>query len=186
MQKPVSFDDFAQFKDEYDMVIYVDIDCGIICYPELPTKIGQINRERKIISGYCDKPKCIPSNDHHNCSIDIEFTSKIFMIQKSFWDMDPAALFSLNHSFDRDSMSSQYPHTSTHQSTADLNPSFSSLQVIDSETKELHVNFAFFQQHQLPDGQVTETVATVEELNDLWKPVARAGIPPFVMKRSCI
>ena len=83
-------------------------------------------------------------------------------------------------------MSNQYPHTSTHPSTADLRPSFSSLQVIDSKTKELHVNFAFFQQHQLPDGQMTETVATVEELSDLWKPVPIDGFPPFVMKCSSI
>ena len=33
---------------------------------------------------------------------------------------------------------------------------------------------------------MNETVATVEELSDLWKPVARDGIRPFVMNCNCI
>ena len=36
------------------------------------------------------------------------------------------------------------------------------------------------------DGQVNETVATVEQLSDLWKPGATDGIPPFVMNCNCI
>ena len=47
------------------------------------------------------------------------------------------------------------------------------------------VNFAFFQRNYLPDGRVNETVATVEELSDLWKPGAMDGITPFVMNSIC-
>ena len=52
---------------------------------------------------------------------------------------------------------------------------------MDSQRKGLRVSFAFFQRNYLPDGRVNETVATVEELSDLWKPGAMDGIPPFVM-----
>ena len=52
--------------------------------------------------------------------------------------------------------------------------------------KGLHVSFAFFQRNYQPDGQVIETVATVEELGNLWKPGAMDEIPPFVMSCNCI
>ena len=45
----------------------------------------------------------------------------------------------------------------------------------------LPVSFAFFQRNHLPDGRVNETVATVQELSDLWTPGAMDGIPPFVI-----
>ena len=38
----------------------------------------------------------------------------------------------------------------------------------------------------LPDGRVNETVATVEELSDLWEPGAMDGMPPFVMNCTSI
>ena len=57
---------------------------------------------------------------------------------------------------------------------------------MDSEKKVLRVSFAFFQGKYLPDGQVNETVATVEEVSDLWKPGAMDGIPPFVTNCNCI
>ena len=45
-KKTVSFDDVVHFIDEENIVSYVDFDCGITFYPETPTKIRQINRER--------------------------------------------------------------------------------------------------------------------------------------------
>ena len=57
---------------------------------------------------------------------------------------------------------------------------------MDSKKKGLRVSLAFFQRIYLPDGRVNETVATVEELIDLWKPRATDGIPPFVMNSICI
>ena len=51
------------------------------------------------------------------------------------------------------------------------------LRRMDSKRKGLRVTFAFLQQNYLPDGRVNETVATVEELSDLWKPGAMDGIP---------
>ena len=33
---------------------------------------------------------------------------------------------------------------------------------------------------------MNEAVAKVEELSDLWKPVAMDGTPPFVMNCNCI
>ena len=46
--------------------------------------------------------------------------------------------------------------------------------------------FAFFQRNKLPDGRGIETVATFEELSDIWKPGAMDGIPPFVMNCNCL
>ena len=47
------------------------------------------------------------SNDQHNCSIIEEHNSNIFLNPSNLWDMDPAALNSLNHANDRDSLSNR-------------------------------------------------------------------------------
>ena len=57
---------------------------------------------------------------------------------------------------------------------------------MDSQKKGLRLSFAFYQRNYLPDGQVNETVATVEELSDLWKLGAMDGVPSFVMNCNCI
>ena len=100
--------------------------------------------------------------------------------------MVPAAFISLNHTNDKYSMSNQYPQPTTHQSRTDPYPEFSSLRTMDSKRKGLRFSLAIFQGNYLPDGRVNETVATVEELSDLWKPAAMDGIPPFVMNCNCI
>ena len=43
VKKTVSFDDVVHFIDEENIVTYVDFDCGITFFPEIPTKIRQIN-----------------------------------------------------------------------------------------------------------------------------------------------
>ena len=184
--KTVSFDDFVRFIVEEDIVTYEDFDCGNTFYPETPTQIRQFNRERNYISRSCEKPKCIPSNDQHNCSIIEQHSSNISLNPYNIWDMVPAALMSLNHTNDRYSMSNQYPQTTTHQTGTDSYPVSSSLRTMDSKRKGLCVRLAFFQWNYLPDGRVNETVATVEGLGDLWKPGAMDGIPPFVMNCNCI
>ena len=78
-KKTVSFDDIVHFIDEENIVTYEDLDCGITFYTETPTKIRQINRERNYISRSCGKPKCIPSNDQHNCFIDEKHNSDVFL-----------------------------------------------------------------------------------------------------------
>ena len=118
-KKTVSSDDIVNFIDEQIIVIYVVFDCGFTLYPENPTKTKQINREGNYISRSCIKPKCTPSNDQHNCSIDDEHNSNIFFNPYNLWDMVPAALMSLNHTNDRDSMSNQDPQPSTHQPRTD-------------------------------------------------------------------
>ena len=100
--------------------------------------------------------------------------------------MVPAAFMSPKHTIDRYSMSNQYPQPSTHEHRTDSYPVFSSLRTMDSKKKGLRVSFAFFQRNYLPDGRVNETVATVEELSDIWNPGAMDGIPPFVMNCICI
>ena len=100
--------------------------------------------------------------------------------------MVPAAFIPFNHTNDTYSMSSQYPQPTNNQSRTDSNPVFSSLRTMDSKTKGLRVSLAFFQGNYLSDGGVNETVATVEELSDLWNPEAMDGIPPFVMNCFCI
>ena len=174
------------FIDEEDILTYEDYDCGITFYPENPTKVRQINRERNYISRSCEKSKCIPSNDRHNCFIDEQRNSNNFLNPYNSWDMAPAALMSLNHTNDRYSMSNQYPQPTTHPPRKDSYSVFSSLRRMDSQRKGLRVSFAFFQQNYLTDGRVNETVATVEELSDLWKPGAMDGIPRFVMNCNCI
>ena len=165
---------------------YVDFHCGATLYPETPTKIRQISRERNYISRSCENFKCILSNHQHNCFIDEQYNCNIFLNTYNLWDMVPAALMSLKHTNDRYSMSNQYPQPSTHQTRTNSYPVFSSLRTMDSKMKGLRVSFAFFQSNYLPEGQVNETVATVGELSDLWKPGAMDGIPPFVMNCNCI
>ena len=175
-----------RFIDEENIVSYEDFGCGIIFYHETPTKIREINRERNYISRSCEKSKCIPSNDRHNCFIDKQQKSNIFLNPYNLWDMVPAALMSISRTNGRYSMSNQYPQPTTHQPRKDSYPVFSSLRRMDSQRKGLCVSFAFFQQNYLPDGRENETVATVEELKDLWKPGAMDRIPPFVMNCNCI
>ena len=186
VKNTVSFDDVVHFIDEENIVTYVDFDCDITFLPETPTKFGQINRERNYISRSCEKPQCIPSNDQHVCTVDEQHSSNISLTPYILWDMSPAAFTSLNHNDDRYSTSNQYPQPTTHQPRTDSYPLVSSLRLMNSKRKGLRVSLAFFQRNYLPDGRVNETVATVEELSDLWKPGALDGIPPFVMKCNCI
>ena len=186
MSKGRFFYDVVHFIDEENIVTYVDFDCGITFLPETPTKIRQINRERNYISRSCEKPQCIPSSNQFNCSIDEQPPSIIFLNPYNLWHMDPAALNSLNHTNNRDSISNQYPQPTTHQPRTDPYPVFSSLRTMNSKRKRLRVSFAFFQRNYLPDGRVNDTVATVEELSDLWKPEAMDGAPLFVMNCKCI
>ena len=60
------------------------------------------------------------------------------------------------------------------------------MRTMDSKKKGLCVTSAFIQRNSLPDGRVNETVPTVEELTDIWKPGAMDGIPSFVMNCYCI
>ena len=55
VRRTVSFDDVVHFNDEENIVTYVDFDCGITFFPENPTKIRHINRERNYISRSCEK-----------------------------------------------------------------------------------------------------------------------------------
>ena len=79
LKKTVSFDDVVDFIDEENIVTYVYFDCGITFFPETPTKIKQINRERNYISRPCEKPQCIPSNDEHTYVVDEQHSSNIFL-----------------------------------------------------------------------------------------------------------
>ena len=177
------------FIDEENIVTYVEFDCGITFLPDTPTKIRLINRERNYISRFCEKPQCIPSNDQHVCLVAEQHSSNIFLTPYNLRDMSPAAFTSLNHN----NGSTLYPIstlnqqlTNLEQIRTDLYPVFSSMQTMNSKRKGLRVSFAFFQKNYLPDGRVNETVATVEELSDLWKPGAMDGISSFVMNCNCI
>ena len=186
LKKTVSSDDVVHFIDEENMVTYVDFDCGITFFPETPTKIRQIKRERNYISRSCEKPQCIPSNDQHICFVDEQHSSNIFLNPYTLWDMVPAALKSLRHTNDTYCVLNQYPQPTTQQPRTDSDPVFSLLRTMSSKRKGLRVSFAFFQRNYLPDEPTNETVAKVEELSDLWKPGAMDGTPPFVMNCNCI
>ena len=77
VRKTVSFDDVVHFIDE-NIVTYITFGCGFTFLRETPTKIRQINRERKYSSRSCEKPHCTPSNDQHTCFVDEQHSSKIF------------------------------------------------------------------------------------------------------------
>ena len=186
VRKTVSFDEVVHFIDEENIVTYIYFDCGITFLPETPTKIRQINRERKYISRSCEKPTCIPSNHQHTCFVDEQHSSNIFLNPYSLWDMVPAALMSLSHTNYTYSTFNQYPQPTTQQPTADSYPLFSSLRTMKSKSKGLRVSFAFFQRNYLANGRMNETVAKVEELSDLWKPGPIDGTPLFVMNCNCI
>ena len=183
VKKTVSFDDVVHFIDEENIVTYVDFDCGTTFLPKTPTKNRQINRERNYISRSCEKLQSSPSNDQLVCPVDKQHSSNIILTPYISWDMSPAALTSLKHNNDRYSISNQ---PTTHQPRTDSYPVFSSLRTMNSKRKRLRFSFAFFQRNYLPEGQVNETVATVVELSDLWKPGAMDGAPPFVMNCNCI
>ena len=106
-KKTVSFDDIVHFIDEEDIVTSEDFDCGIIFYRETPTKIREIYRERNYISSSFKNFRRIPSNDRHNCFIDEQQNSNIFLNPYILWDMVPAALMSLNQTNYRYSLSNQ-------------------------------------------------------------------------------
>ena len=86
LKKTISFDDVVHFFDEVNMVTCVDFDCGFTSYPETPTKIRQINRERNYTSRSYGKPQCIPSNDQHTCFVDEQHSSNIFLNPYKLWD----------------------------------------------------------------------------------------------------
>ena len=100
VKKTVSLNDVVHFVDEENMVTHVDLDGGITFFPETPTKIRQINRERNYISRSCEKPQCIPSNDQHNCSADEQHSSNIFLNPYKSRDMVPPAPMPLKHTND--------------------------------------------------------------------------------------
>ena len=91
---------------------------------------------------------------------------------------------SLNHTNDWYFITHQYHQPAIQQPRTDSFPVFFSLRTIDRKRKGLRVNFAFFQRNSLPDGRVSKTVATVEELSDLWKPRSMDKIPLLVMNSN--
>ena len=79
LKKTVSFDDVVHFIDEENVVSYVDFDCGITFFPESPTKIRQIKRERNYISRSCENPNAFAAT----INIPVLLISSIALI--SFW-----------------------------------------------------------------------------------------------------
>ena len=97
VRKMVSSDDVVHFIDEENIVTYINFGCCITFLPKTPTKIKQINRERKYISRSCEKRHSIPSNDQHTCFVDEQQSSNIFLNPYDLWGMVPAAPLSLRH-----------------------------------------------------------------------------------------
>ena len=76
-KKTVSFDNIVHFIDEEDIVTYEEFDYSITFFHETPTKPREINRERNYISRSCEKSKCIPINDRHNCFFNEQLNSNM-------------------------------------------------------------------------------------------------------------
>ena len=135
-KKTVSFDKNVHFLDEEDFVTYEDFDCGFLFNPESPTKIRQTNRERNYISRSCEKSKCIPSNNRHNCFINEQHNSNIFLNPYNLWGIIPVALMSLSQNNDTYSMFNQYPQLTTQEHRTDSYPVFSSLRAMNSKKRD--------------------------------------------------
>ena len=185
-KKTVSFKNSVHFTDEEDIVIYEDFDCSIPFYPEVLQK-----SERSTENGITfPDPVKNPSAITVTIGITILLLSSITLI--SFWTRTIYGTW-----FQQLLCHSITPLIDTLCPISTLNQQLTNLEQthircslpceqMDSQRKGLRVSFAFFQRNLLPDGRVNETVATVEELSDLWKPVTMDGIPPFVMNCNCI
>ena len=96
-KKTDSFVDIVHFTDRANIVTYVAI-WNFFAVSLSTLKIlqsEQDNREKRKIFSLCKKPKCIPNNDHHNCSIHKEHTSSIFKNPYNLWDKNSAVLKTL-------------------------------------------------------------------------------------------
>ena len=184
-KKTFSFDHIGSFIDEENIVTYIDFDCGITFYPETPTKIRQINREPNYISRYCKKPKCIPGNNQ----ITVLLMSSIALI-----------------SFRNRTISATWFEQLLCQSTTlmiDLLGPISTLNQQLTNLEHTHIRcslhcerwtakkgtarqLCILSKKLLTGGRVNETVVTVEDLSDLWKPGAMDGIASFLMNCNCI
>ena len=80
------------------------------------------HREPENISRSCQKTKCIPRTINITVKLmsDEQHTCNIILSPYSSWEMDAAALKSLNYTNDRDSMFNHYPQTATQQPRTDL------------------------------------------------------------------
>ena len=175
----------SSFMRRTSWPIYIMI-VEITLYPEALREVGHLTRDWKNISRSCEKPKCIPSNDQHICSIDEPLTSIIFLKAFSLWDLDPPAFMSINHTTDRESISNQYPK----QQLTILEQTYTLCSFLCDQLtvkrKKLRVSFAFFQRSCLSGGQMNGTVATFQKLRDLREPGAMDRVPSIVMNSSCI
>ena len=154
-KKTFPFVDIVHFFDEENIVACVDFAWGITFYPETPTKVKQIHPEWNCISRICEKTRCNPSNDQHNCSINEQHSSNNFLNPYKLWEMFAATPMSLDHTNDRHFMSDQYPQPTIHRPRTDSCPIFSSLRTMDSKRKGLRVSFAVFQK-KLLTGRTSE------------------------------
>ena len=136
--------------------------------------------EKRFFSKSFEKFNCFPSNDQHNFSIVEQHTSNISMNPSNLWEKDPAAFSLVNLTTDGDSLSNQYPKTTTNHLRTDLYPPFSSLRPMDIQRKRLRVNFACFQRNYSSDRRVNETTSKNEARSNEWR------IPTFVINCSCI
>ena len=167
---------------------YVHSDCGIAFYIEARTEVGYINWERKSISRSCQNPKCIPSNDQRNCSIDQQLTTNIFLNSYNFWGLASAASLSFNHTNGKDSMLNQYTQTTSHQHRTKMYPAFSIFRLMDCKRKALRVSFFILSINLLKRRTTERNIRnwTNEELSDIWEPRAMDEFPTFVMNCNCI
>ena len=177
------------FIEEEDIVTYEDFDCGNTFYPETPTKIRQINREQNYISSSRENSKCIHSNDRHNCFIDEQHNSNIFLNPMIYGTWFQQILcHSITLKIDTlcpvSTLNQQLNNLEQSQIRCSLHCEGWTVKGRDCASA-LH-SFRFFLSNYLPDGRVNETFATVEELSTIWKPGAMDGIPPFVMICNCI
>ena len=182
----VSFDNNVHFIDEEDIGTYEDFDCGITFYPETPTKSERSTENGITFPDPVKNPSAFPVT----IGIIVLLMSSITLI--SFWTrtiygtwFQQLLCCSITLMIDTLCPISTLNQQPTNLEHTHIQRSLS-CEGWRVKGRDCARQLCILSTKLPPDGRVNETVATVEELSDLWKPGAMYGIPPFVMNCNCI
>ena len=145
---------------------FVAFDNGISFYPVTPIDNRQINREQKCISRSCEKPSALPET----INITALLTSSkhlLFFQTRTFYRTWSQQLLCYSTTLKVETVfsNSKLNQQLTKIEQYHIRCSF----IANSKRNGLHVSYALVRRNYLPDSQMNETVAAVEELTGLWK-----------------
>ena len=145
---------------------FVAFDNGIFFYPVTPIDNRQINREQNCISRSCEKPSALPET----INITALLTSSkhlLFFQTRTFYRTWSQQLLCYSTTLKVETVfsNSKLNQQLTKIEQYHIRCSF----IANSKRNGLHVSYALVRRNYLPDSQMNETVAAVEELTGLWK-----------------